>query len=90
MYGTVERVEWLTPHLMRVLFGGKGLDGLAVEEGLDRRVRQVRSAACLLLRRWCEVGAGIDPVGCVGGMSHRCSEVKMWPGGPKNARTHAC
>ena len=40
MYGTVERVEWLTPHLVRVLFGGERLDGLAVEEGLDRRVRQ--------------------------------------------------
>ena len=46
MYGTVERVEWLTPHLVRVLFGGERLDGLAVEEGLDRRVRQpaVRAA----------------------------------------------
>ena len=38
MSWTVERVEWLTPHLVRVLFGGR-LDGLAVEEGLDRRVR---------------------------------------------------
>ena len=46
MYGTVERIEWLTPHLVRVLFGGEGLDGLAVEAGLDRRVRQpaVRAA----------------------------------------------
>jgi NADPH-dependent ferric siderophore reductase len=33
MYGTAGRVEWLTPHLVRVLFGGEGLDGLAVEKG---------------------------------------------------------
>ena len=33
MFGTVERVERLTPHLVRVVFGGPGLGGFGLGEG---------------------------------------------------------
>ncbi len=39
MHGQVERVEQLTPHMVRVVFGGPGLDGFAAGEFTDHYVK---------------------------------------------------
>lgn len=39
MYGRVEHVEQLTPHMVRVVLGGEGLDGFAAGEFTDHYVK---------------------------------------------------
>ena len=39
MYGRVEHVEQLTPHMVRIVLGGEGLDGFTAGEFTDHYVK---------------------------------------------------